>query len=200
MYGTPLHALRARRRRPVRRPRLPSPAATGVASGPSEPTDAAPDAVRRARSTVPMRVTSTAYDDGAEIPPKYTCDGADVTPPWNLHDVPGDAAALAAVFHDPDSPGGDWVHWLAWDIDPGERAWLEGTGGRDVGTVGRNGWGNDGYGGPCPHAGRHRYVLEVYALDAPLGLPEGSDRAAFDRALEGHVLAEARLTGTYRRG
>lgn len=144
-----------------------------------------------------MRVTSTAYGEGEAIPPKYTCHGADATPPWTLHDVPDDAAALAAVFHDPDAPSGTWVHWLAWDIDPGERSWLEGTDGTDVGTLGRNSWGNNTYGGPCPSSGTHRYVLEVYALDEPLGLPAGSDRSAFDDAREGHVLAQARLTGTY---
>ncbi len=146
-----------------------------------------------------MRVSSPAYEEGGRFPTEHTCDGADTTPPWVVHDVPADAVTLAAVFDDPDAPAGTWVHWLAWNLPPDRSAWPAGTDGRGLGVVGANGGGRSDYGGPCPPGGTHRYVLTVYALDVELDLPEGSDRAAFDAAREGHVLAQGRLTATYAR-
>ncbi len=146
-----------------------------------------------------MRVTSTAYPNGASIPARYSCDGEDQTPPWTVHDVPSGAASLAAIFDDPDAPDEPWVHWLVWDIPPDVMEWPEGTNGTGLGTVGINTWGRADYGGPCPPRGTHRYVLTVYALDTTLQLAAGSDRRAFEAAREGHVLAEAQWMGTYAR-
>lgn len=166
-------------------------------AGPTEsPADGGND---HAPDTRTMYVTSNAYEENAPIPSKYTCDGDDTTPPWSLHEVPPDAVSLAAIFDDPDAPRGTWVHWIAWDLEPEDTQWAEGTDGAGLGTVGTNSWGNRFYGGPCPPSGTHRYILTVYALDARLGLAPGSDRDALDKAMVGHILEQAQLQGTYNR-
>lgn len=147
-----------------------------------------------------MHVTSAAFGDGAEIPVRHTCDGGDVSPPLAVDGVPDGTRTLALVVDDPDAPAGTWDHWIAFDIPldaPGEVAVPEGVG--NVGVGGANSWGRTGYGGPCPPRGTHRYVFTVYAVDTVLGLDPGSTSAELRRALAGHVLARASLSGTYRR-
>jgi hypothetical protein len=97
---------------------------------------------------------------------------------------------------DPDAPNGTWDHWIAYDIAPtGTIA----AGDDTVGIGGSNSWGETGYGGPCPPSGTHRYFFRVFALDAALGLGEGSDSATVTASMEGHVLSEATLMGTFAR-
>jgi Raf kinase inhibitor-like YbhB/YbcL family protein len=99
------------------------------------------------------------------------------------------------VVDDPDAPSGTWDHWVAYDIAPVSDI------PRDVGalgTAGVNTSGSTGYGGPCPPSGTHRYVHQVYAVDTTLGLAEGATKAEVFAAMEGHVVAEATLTGLYR--
>jgi len=143
-----------------------------------------------------MRVTSVAFEDGGEIPVRHTCDGGDVSPPLAVDGVPDGTRTLALVVDDPAAPGGTWDHWVAFDI-PVAAAVPEGADG--LGVAGVNSWGRAGYGGPCPPRGTHRYVFTVYAVDTVLGLAPGSTSAELRRALAGHVLARASLTGTYRR-
>jgi Raf kinase inhibitor-like YbhB/YbcL family protein len=150
----------------------------------------------QAREEGKMRLTSTAFEPGAEIPRRFTCDGRDVSPPLALHDVPPEARSLVLIMDDPDAPGGTWDHWITYDI-PVTHDVPEGV--AALGTAGRNSWGRTGYGGPCPPRGTHRYVFSVYALDSELGLAQGADKAAVLKAISGHVLAEARLTGRYAR-
>lgn len=143
-----------------------------------------------------MRLTSTAFEHEGTIPSRYTCEGADVSPPLAVEDVPPQAAALVLIMDDPDAPRGTWDHWIAYDIPTDARM------PEDVGTLGipgMNSWGRAGYGGPCPPSGTHRYFFVVYALDTRLGLESGADKAAVMQAMEGHVLAEATLMGRYRR-
>ncbi len=143
-----------------------------------------------------MRVASAAFEDGGEIPVRHTCDGADVSPPLAIGGIPAEARTLALVFDDPDAPGGTWDHWVAFDI-PVLPTIPEGAG--EVGRSGLNSWGRTGYGGPCPPRGSHRYVFAVYAVDTTLGLPDGAASGEVRAALAGHILAEAALSGTYRR-
>jgi hypothetical protein len=143
-----------------------------------------------------MRLTSSAFEHEGVIPPRYTCDGLDVSPPLTLREVPAAAVTLVLVMDDPDAPGGTWDHWLAYDI-PTDSAIPEAV--ASLGTPGRNSWGRTAYGGPCPPSGTHRYVISAYALDSELGLAPGTDKAAILDALSGHVLAEASLMGRYGR-
>lgn len=153
----------------------------------------------------PIAVSSPAFGDGDEIPQRFTCQGANVTPPLDFAGVPADAAELALLVEDPDAPGGTFTHWITWGIDPGQTRLSEGE--VPAGAVqGRNDFGRQGYGGPCPPPGRpHRYVFTVFALSEPLGrsgslVPDaGASAADLKRAMAGKVLASGQLTGRYGR-
>lgn len=150
-----------------------------------------------------LALTSPAFTHGQPIPRKYTCDGEDVSPPLSWTGVPPDAKSLALIADDPDAPVGTWVHWVLFDIPPGQgglpehlppTAELDGTG-----IHGSNSWQHLGYGGPCPPGGTHRYFFKLYALDTLLALPAGAGKAQLLSAMEGHVLAHTELMGTYQR-
>ncbi len=151
-----------------------------------------------------LKVTSTAFDSGGTIPKKYTCDGADVSPPLAWQGAPDSTKSFAVICDDPDAPMGTWVHWVLFNlpadtvrlpenIPPDEE--LE-NGARQ----GRNDFGRIGYGGPCPPSGTHRYFFKVYALDTKLGLAAGATKADVVKAMAGHILAEGHLVGRYSRG
>ncbi|OIJ96221.1 hypothetical protein BIV25_18720 [Streptomyces sp. MUSC 14] len=147
-----------------------------------------------------MTVTSTAYAGGGTIPRRFTCDGADVSPPLAVTGVPARTASLALLLQDLDAPHGTFTHWLAWDIGRGTARLAAGE--RPPGaTEGRNGFGRTGYGGPCPPRGDrpHRYVLTVYATDRRPALSPDATPADLHKALTGHTLAEGTLTGRYGR-
>lgn len=144
-------------------------------------------------------VTSPSFADGAPIPPRFTADGADISPELVLADPPAGTAGFALIMDDPDAPVGTWVHWVAWEIPADTRTIPEGSL-PDAAVEGRNSWGRTGYGGPAPPSGTHRYFFKVYALDASLALPSETDKAGLVRAMTDHVLAEAVLMGTYSRG
>jgi len=143
-----------------------------------------------------MLLRSPVFANQGRIPPRYTCDGDDVSPPLEIVDLPAEAESLALVMDDPDAPAGVWDHWILYDLPPVEEI-PEGT---DLGTPGTNSWGRLGYGGPCPPGGVHRYVFHVFALDRELGLPPGADKATVLAAAADHVLDEASLIGLYGRG
>lgn len=144
-----------------------------------------------------MRLTSEAFEEGGAIPANHTCDGDDVSPPLAWDEVPEGTAALALIVEDPDARG--FVHWVLADV-PGDEAGLPEGEGDSIGIPGRNDFGRVGWGGPCPPRGEHRYVFNLYALSAPLELSGEADAAAVREAMQGKVLAEARLTGVYQRG
>jgi Raf kinase inhibitor-like YbhB/YbcL family protein len=149
-----------------------------------------------------MRLSSVAFSDGGEIPKKYTQDGMDVSPPLAWDHVPPGTRSLALVVEDPDAPDPKapkrtWVHWLVTNLPPDSHGLSEGVHVRR-GKVGFNDWWHTSWNGPLPPKGRHRYVFKLYALDAPVKLEKPTKRA-LERAIQGHVLAESRLTGTYDR-
>ncbi len=151
-----------------------------------------------------LDVASPAFDSGDPIPPRYTCDGQNVSPPLRWSGVPEDAVALAVVADDPDAPRGTWVHWVLYGLDAGRSGLPEDVPAResvlDGALQGRNDFKDIGYGGPCPPAGqRHRYFFRVFALDARPDLGAGSTRDELLEAMDGHVLARGELMGTYRR-
>lgn len=153
-------------------------------------------------SPTAIQVRSAAFRDGAAIPARYTCSGADVSPALAWSGLPKGTRSVAVVCDDPDAPGGTWVHWVLYDLPPTQTSLPEGLPHGDAAAGGRQGT-NDfqkvGYNGPCPPGGTHRYLFHVYALDRMLALAPRATRARLDSAMRGHVLAEGRLLGKFRR-
>ena len=140
---------------------------------------------------------ASAVAEGTQIDARYTCDGEDASPALAWTGIPDGTKELALVLEDPDAPGRTFTHWLVYGLDS---ATTELPGGATGLAEGTNDFGRAGYGGPCPPRGEeHGYVFRLLALDVPLELEAGADRAAFDDAVAPHVLAEARLTATYAR-
>lgn len=150
-----------------------------------------------------MDLMSNAFASGETIPDKYTCDGENVSPPLAWAGVPEGTEALALIVDDPDAPNGVFVHWVLYNVSPERRALDEGISPGnvgDVGSEGRNNFGDQGYGGPCPPTGpAHTYYFRLYALDAPLELPAGATRAQVLEAIDGHVLAHTEMQGRFGR-
>jgi len=145
-----------------------------------------------------VQVTSAAFVQGEPIPVRYTCDGEDLSPPLSWRGVPPGTQSLVLIMDDPDAPVGTWVHWVLYNVPPEVEELPEGVSG--IGVEGMNSWQRTGYGGPCPPAGKpHRYFFKVYALDAPMNLPTGATKAQVERAMQGHLLAQGELMGTYGR-
>src|SRR4030081_2388328 len=142
-----------------------------------------------------MKITSSAFQEGGNIPFKFACDGANVNPPLHIDQVPAEAKSLALIVDDPDAPGGTFVHWLVWNIDPKTSDIAENRVPPNA-VQGKNGFGKSGYGGPCPPSGTHRYYFRVYALDV-VQVQGGSTRADLDRAMPGHIIGQGQLMGRY---
>lgn len=150
-----------------------------------------------------IQITSPAFEDGAAIPKKYTCDDLDVSPPIEWTNVPEGTKTIAIVCDDPDAPMKTWVHWVIFNIAgdvsrlaesvPPEKELENGA------RQGMNDFHKVGYGGPCPPSGMHRYFFKIYALDTTLDKPAGISKSHLMIAMEGHVLSESHLMGTYTR-
>jgi len=156
------------------------------------------------QAAIELLVKSEAFDDGAQIPQQYTCDGTDVSPPLSWSEPPPGAKSLALIVEDPDAPSGVWTHWVIFNIPPTTRSFPEGITSDDaaetLGTQGKNCWQDIGYGGPCPPEGaEHRYFFRVYALDTILDVEAGSGKKPVQRAMEGHIVAQGDLMGRYSR-
>lgn len=151
--------------------------------------------------TKTLLVTSTAFQQGQPIPAKYTCSGADVSPPLAIGNIPPNAKCLALICDDPDAPKGTWLHWTAWNMPPTMKTLREGVQNNDGAY--REGVTDNksvGYGGPCPPPGKpHRYFFKVYALNATIDLPNGSKWRELEDAMNGKVLAWGELMGTFKR-
>ncbi len=157
------------------------------------------------RDTMSLTLTSPAFEHEGNIPAEYTCDGKDISPELNWTGIPDEARSLVLIVDDPDAPDPaapkmTWVHWLLYNL-PISSIGL-GKGIRDgdlpVGTLqGLNDWKREGYGGPCPPKGRHRYFHKLYALDAVLPDLSRPTKAKVEEAMAGHVVDEAVLMGTY---
>lgn len=145
-----------------------------------------------------LKIASSAFGHNERIPVKYTCDGADASPPISIEGVPETAKSLALIMDDPDAPRGTWVHWLVWNIDPKIKEIAEGKVPSGA-SLGMNDFRRLDYGGPCPPSGTHRYFFKLYALDTVLGLKQGAAKAELEKAMHGHVIAQAELIGLYSR-
>ena len=150
-----------------------------------------------------MELNSSAFEAGGMIPPKYTCDGSDVSPPLSWNAVPAKTKSLVLIADDPDAPRGTWVHWVAWNIPATARALEEDVPKRDTLPKGMKQGTTDfrsiGYGGPCPSSGTHRYFFKLYALDTTLNLPLSTTKKDLEKAIQGHILKQTELMGKYAR-
>jgi Raf kinase inhibitor-like YbhB/YbcL family protein len=163
---------------------------------------AATPAATSGGSTMSLSLTSSSFQEGGTIPATFTCDGQDQSPDLAWADVPAGTKSLALIVDDPDAPRGVWVHWVVYNLPPESHGL---TAGAAAGTMpagarpGTNDWHRAGYGGPCPPSGRHRYVHTLYALDTVLPDLGQPSKADLTKAMTGHVLSKAVLTGTYAR-
>ena len=151
-----------------------------------------------------LSLSSIAFQDGEIIPAKYTCEGQDISPPLMWSELPQGTQSLALIVDDPDAPGGVFTHWVVFNILPDSRqlpAAIPTQAQLSSGALqGKNDFGRIGYGGPCPPLGRpHRYRFTLYALDRALGLKAGVSKKQVVDAMQGHILAQGQLTGTYQR-
>ena len=162
-------------------------------------------AKNRQKEGTPMelKVTSTAFQQGGVIPAPYTCDGADISPPLTWTGGPDGTQSYALIADDPDAPMGTWVHWVAYNIPATATSLPENVAKKESlsdGTVqGVSDFKRYGYGGPCPPGGTHRYFFKVYALDTVLKTGPGLTKKKLLREIEGHILGQGELMGTYSR-
>jgi Raf kinase inhibitor-like YbhB/YbcL family protein len=177
--------------------------AAGIAAMPESTLDEVDANAPAGAKEVVMDITSPRFEHEAEIPLEYTCDGADVSPPLQWAAGPQGTKSYALIMDDPDAPNRTWVHWVIWnipepkltDVIPLEPTLENGI------AQGTNSWGKIGYGGPCPPppTGRHRYFFKIYALDTTLDFPPSTTKEQLLDAMEGHILAQGELMGTYAR-
>src|SRR5712671_5341806 len=168
-------------------------AMTGHAENP--PTDGA---------TMKLQLTTSAFAEGQPIPRRHTCDDQDISPALKWSGIPPAAKSLALICDDPDAPAGTWVHWVVYDLPPATTGFSEGVPKSpelpNGAKQGMNDFKRTGYGGPCPPPGApHRYFFKLYALDTKLDLKSGLTKMDLLKAMEGHILGEGQLMGTYQR-
>ena len=155
-------------------------------------------------SPMAMELKSPAFQNGADIPRKHSCDGSDLSPLLTWDGSPAGTRGFALIADDPDAPMGTWVHWVIYDLSGGSRELAEGMAASESLSNGAKQGTNDfrkvGYGGPCPPPGApHRYFFKLYALDAPTNLKPRATKQQLLDAMKGHILGEAQLTGRYQR-
>lgn len=150
-----------------------------------------------------LRLESPAIEDGYPIPKRYTKDGYDTSPPLSWYRAPKNTESFALLLEDLDAPGGAFCHWIVYNIPPScthlDEDVLRRPGLNDGSRQGVNDFGSTGYRGPCPPKSSHRYFFKLYALDTMLNLPDEARREDLLDAMNGHILDETVLTGTYRR-
>ena len=139
-----------------------------------------------------MKLTST-FNHNEKIPAKYTCKGEDISPELKIENIPENTKSLVLIIDDPDAPNGTWDHWVMWNIEP-VNIIQENTA---PCIQGKNSWGKNTNGGPCPPSGTHRYFFKLFALDCKLDLNENSNKADVEKAMEGHVLEKVELIGLF---
>ena len=153
----------------------------------------------------PISVTSSAFKDGELIPQPHTCDGANISPDLSWSGVPSGAQSLALIVDDPDAPEKAFTHWVVFNMPTTITSLPQAASDEhitDLGAAfGKNDFGKLEHGGACPPQGDkpHRYIFTLYALDAKLDLAAGASKDEVVKAMEGHVVGQGKLTGTYVR-
>jgi Raf kinase inhibitor-like YbhB/YbcL family protein len=151
-----------------------------------------------------LHLTSTAFETESNIPMQYSCDGRNISPDLSWSGAPAGTKSFALVMHDPDAPvAGGYTHWLVYNVPSAADHIPENAPNQDRlpggGMQGKNDSGTYGYTGPCPPSGTHRYYFRLYALDVELDPRAGTSKAAMEKSMQGHVLAQAELLGRYKR-
>jgi Raf kinase inhibitor-like YbhB/YbcL family protein len=150
-----------------------------------------------------LDLKSDAFMNGQSIPAKYSCIGKNVSPALTWSNPPAGAQSFALIVDDPDAPAGTWVHWVLYNIPSDSRSLPENlpVTGKNVDPAalnfGKNSSGNARYDGPCPPSGTHRYYFKLYALDAAVNLLPGATKDDLLKAMQGHILAQGELMGTF---
>ena len=150
-----------------------------------------------------MHLSSAAFADGQAIPDKYTCHGQDISPPLQWSGAPAQTKSVALTCEDPDAPSGTFTHWVLFRVPAAATSLSENVSKTatlsDGSAQGKNSFGNIGYNGPCPPSGKpHHYIFKIYALDMAVTLDSGTDKDELLNAMNGHILAQGQLTGTYQ--
>jgi Raf kinase inhibitor-like YbhB/YbcL family protein len=164
---------------------------------------APPQPVKPISAQATISISSQAFQDGARIPVKYTCEGLNISPPLQWANTMQGIKSYALILEDPDTSYGTLTHWIVFNISPDSNNLPEGvpiqTGNQDTFSQGNNSFGKTGYDGPCPPLGQsHRYVFSLYALDTMLSqLKAGASKSDVLEAMRGHILASERLTGIF---
>jgi Raf kinase inhibitor-like YbhB/YbcL family protein len=171
-------------------------------NSPPSPSSSPPP--KESSAAVPLTLTSPSIKEGQRVDARFTCDGEDRSPALSWSDLPKGTQSLTLIMDDPDAPSGTFTHWVLYGVAASRSSLPEGMDKlaeiKDLARQGKNDFGKLGYGGPCPPAGKpHHYRFKIFALAAGLSLPPGSDRSALERAMEGKILAQGLLTGTYQR-
>jgi hypothetical protein len=151
--------------------------------------------------TMSFEISSSAFANGEAIPSKFSCDGSDISPALRWTEPPAGTQSFALIMDDPDAPMETWVHWILYNIPASTRNLIEGTPTghqlSDGSLQGKTSAGSTGYHGPCPPSGTHRYFFKLYALDTTLSLSSKADKKELLTAMEGHILGNAELMGTF---
>jgi len=159
----------------------------------------------RLEDMMALTLSSKAFSNEGTIPSKYTCEGEDIAPPLDWGGAPENTRSLVLIIDDPDAPDPkaptmNWVHWVLYNIPPNSTGLPEGATSQDLPTgtqEGKNDWAQTWYGGPCPPIGQHRYFHKLYALDCILKGMNKPDKAEVEAAMQGHIIAQTELMGTY---
>ncbi|HEU4744737.1 MAG TPA: YbhB/YbcL family Raf kinase inhibitor-like protein [Anaerolineales bacterium] len=163
----------------------------------------APSETPSTEATMSLELTSDAFMNGQSIPAKYACTGRNISPALAWTEPPSGTQSFALIVDDPDAPMGTWVHWVLFNIPADSRSLQEDLPitGKNIDPnaiyVGKNSSGNIGYDGPCPPSGSHRYFFKLYALDTLISLLPGATKEQVLREMEGHILAQGELMGTF---
>jgi hypothetical protein len=149
-----------------------------------------------------IKIESSVFTNEGTIPSKFTCDGENVSPPLTWGEPPAGTKSLALIVDDPDAPGGTFVHWVVYNIPSDTREFSENVKIKSISAdtiEGTTHFSEEGYGGPCPPSGTHRYYFKIYALDTTVELKPGAGKNALLKAMEGHILAQGEIMGKYSR-
>ena len=148
------------------------------------------------KANMALEITSNAFANGQSIPVKYSCKGNNISPDLAWKEPPTGTQSFALIVDDPDAPMGTWVHWVVYNLPANTRSLQENTNSNGM-SAGKNSSGNMRYDGPCPPSGTHRYYFKLYALDTNLNLSPGATKEQVLNAMQGHVLAQGELMGTF---
>jgi Raf kinase inhibitor-like YbhB/YbcL family protein len=155
--------------------------------------------VSKSQTASNFKLISSAFEEGKPIPAKYTCDSTNVSPPLSWKGFPEKTKSFAIIMDDPDAPMGTWVHWVIYNIPDRVTSLEEKKSTEQINAIdGLNSWNEQGYNGPCPPGGTHRYNFKLYALEKILTPKEGMTKAELLDAMKGHILSETTLTGLFR--